>query len=119
MLVPGIDDTAKQVALPCIGLHPVGIVTVAAGNGTTTVRMRLDGAATEAAQANPTPSSTDSLNRFALNAKRSSPSVASEPFGDGLQLELHSCCRHPMRVDYLRKAQRADADLYRGPQREI
>jgi predicted RecA/RadA family phage recombinase len=43
------DDTAKQVALPGAGLYPVGIAVTAAGNGTTTVRVRLDGIATAAA----------------------------------------------------------------------
>jgi predicted RecA/RadA family phage recombinase len=43
------DDTAKQVALPGTGLYPVGIATEAAGNGATTVRVRLDGVATAAA----------------------------------------------------------------------
>lgn len=43
------DDTAKQVALPGAGLFPIGVAVTAAGNGTTTVRVRLDGIATAAA----------------------------------------------------------------------
>jgi predicted RecA/RadA family phage recombinase len=43
------DDTAKDVVLPGTGMVPVGIATVAAGNGVATVRVRLDGVATEAA----------------------------------------------------------------------
>lgn len=43
------DATAKQIDLPGTGLYPVGIATEAAGNGITTVRVRLDGVATEAA----------------------------------------------------------------------
>lgn len=43
------DDTAKQVVLPGTGMVPIGIATVAAGNGLATVRVRLDGVATEAA----------------------------------------------------------------------
>ncbi|MFN3348898.1 DUF2190 family protein [Pseudorhodoplanes sp.] len=43
------DDTAKQVVLPGTGMVPIGIATVAAGNGVATVRVRLDGVATEAA----------------------------------------------------------------------
>jgi predicted RecA/RadA family phage recombinase len=43
------DDTAKQVVLPGTGMVSIGIATVAAGNGTATVRIRLDGVATEAA----------------------------------------------------------------------
>lgn len=41
------DDTPK--AQPGVGLYPVGIAVTAAGNGTTTVRVRLDGIATAAA----------------------------------------------------------------------
>src|SRR5581483_3037258 len=37
------DDTAKQVVLSGTGMVPVGIATLAAGNGMTTVRVRLDG----------------------------------------------------------------------------
>ena len=43
------DDTAKQVVLPGIGMVPIGIATLAAGNGVTTVRVRFDGVAIEAA----------------------------------------------------------------------
>ena len=43
------DASAKQIDLPGTGLYPVGIATEAAGNGITTVRVRLDGVATEAA----------------------------------------------------------------------
>jgi predicted RecA/RadA family phage recombinase len=43
------NDTAKQVVLPGTGMVPIGIATAAAGNGVTTVRVRLDGVATEAA----------------------------------------------------------------------
>jgi predicted RecA/RadA family phage recombinase len=43
------DDTAKQVVLPGTGMVPIGIATVAAGNGIATVRVRLDGVATAAA----------------------------------------------------------------------
>ncbi|MBI4966499.1 MAG: DUF2190 family protein [Rhodospirillales bacterium] len=42
------DDTAKQVALPGVGLFSVGVAVTVAGNGTTTVRVRLDGIATAA-----------------------------------------------------------------------
>ena len=43
------DDTAKEIAQPSIGLYPVGIAIAAAGNGTTTVRVRLDGVGSVAA----------------------------------------------------------------------
>lgn len=43
------DDTANQVVLPAIGMVPIGIATVAAGNGVATVRVRLDGVSTMAA----------------------------------------------------------------------
>jgi predicted RecA/RadA family phage recombinase len=43
------DDTAKQVVLPATGMVPIGTATLAAGNGVATVRVRLDGVATEAA----------------------------------------------------------------------
>ncbi|HWP25926.1 MAG TPA: DUF2190 family protein [Xanthobacteraceae bacterium] len=43
------DNTAKQVVLPATGMVPVGIATFAAGNGVTTVRVRLDGVSTQAA----------------------------------------------------------------------
>ncbi len=43
------DDTAKQVVLPGAGMVPIGIATLAAGNGVAMVRVRLDGVATAAA----------------------------------------------------------------------
>ena len=43
------DDTAREIALPGVGLYPVGIATMAAGDGATTVTVRLDGIATVAA----------------------------------------------------------------------
>jgi len=42
------DDTAKEIAQPGVGLYSVGIAVTAAGNGTTAVRVRLDGIATAA-----------------------------------------------------------------------
>jgi predicted RecA/RadA family phage recombinase len=42
------DDTAKEIALPGAGLFPVGVAVAAAGNGATSVRVRLNGVATEA-----------------------------------------------------------------------
>ncbi|MBX6321994.1 MAG: DUF2190 family protein [Rhodospirillaceae bacterium] len=43
------DTSAKQIDLPDTGFYPVGIAIEAAGNGITTVRVRLDGVATAAA----------------------------------------------------------------------
>jgi predicted RecA/RadA family phage recombinase len=43
------DVTAKQVVLPGTGMVPIGIATLAAGNGVATLRVRLDGIATAAA----------------------------------------------------------------------
>ena len=43
------DNTAKQVVLPGTGMVPIGIATLAVGNGVATVRVRLDGVATQAA----------------------------------------------------------------------
>lgn len=43
------DDTTKVIAPPDVGLYPVGLAVTAAGNGATTVRVRLDGVATAAA----------------------------------------------------------------------
>lgn len=43
------DDAAKEIALPGVGLYPVGVAIEAAGNGTATVKVRLDGIATQAA----------------------------------------------------------------------
>ena len=42
------DDTAKVIAPPATGLYPVGVAVIAAGNGATTVRIRLDGTSTVA-----------------------------------------------------------------------
>lgn len=43
------DNTAKQVNTPGAGRFPIGIAAEAAGNGTTSVAVRLDGVATAAA----------------------------------------------------------------------
>ena len=43
------DSTAKQVNSPGAGRFPIGIATDAAGNGSTSVAVRLDGVATIAA----------------------------------------------------------------------
>lgn len=43
------DDTTKEIAQPGVGLYPIGIAVTAAVNGTTTVRVRLDGIATATA----------------------------------------------------------------------
>lgn len=43
------DNTAKQVNTPGAGRFPIGIATEAAGTGTTSVAVRLDGVATAAA----------------------------------------------------------------------
>lgn len=43
------DNTAKNINVPGTGRFPVGITTEAAGNGTTSVAVRLDGVATAAA----------------------------------------------------------------------
>ena len=43
------DDSAKEIVLPGVGFYPIGVATKAAGNGTTTVSVRLDGVATAAA----------------------------------------------------------------------
>lgn len=43
------DDTAKQVNASAMGRYPIGIAIEAAGNGTPSVRVRLDGVATAAA----------------------------------------------------------------------
>jgi len=40
------NDTAKQVALPGVGMYPIGVAVLAAGNGPTSVRVRLDVVAT-------------------------------------------------------------------------
>lgn len=43
------DNTAKEVNTPAAGRFPIGIATEAAGNGVTSVAVRLDGVATAAA----------------------------------------------------------------------
>lgn len=43
------DGTAKQVLLPGTGMVPIGVATIAAGNGVAAVRVRLDGISTEVA----------------------------------------------------------------------
>ena len=43
------DNTAKNINVPGTGRFPVGIATEAAGNGITSVAVRLDGVATVAA----------------------------------------------------------------------
>lgn len=43
------DNSAKQVNVPGTGRYPIGTAIVAAGNGVTTVRVRLDGIAMAAA----------------------------------------------------------------------
>jgi predicted RecA/RadA family phage recombinase len=42
------DDSAKEVVLPSTGMVPIGIATLAAGNGVGTVPVRLDGVTTGA-----------------------------------------------------------------------
>ena len=43
------DNTAKNINAPGAGRFPVGVATEAAGNGITSVAVRLDGVATVAA----------------------------------------------------------------------
>ena len=43
------DNTAKNINVPGAGRFPIGIATEAAGNGITSVAVRLDGIATAAA----------------------------------------------------------------------
>ena len=43
------DNTAKNINVPGTGRFPVGVATEAAGNGVTSVAVRLDGVATVAA----------------------------------------------------------------------
>lgn len=43
------DNTAKDINVPGTGRFPVGIATEAAGNGTTSIAVRLDGVVTVAA----------------------------------------------------------------------
>jgi predicted RecA/RadA family phage recombinase len=42
------DNTAKNINLPSAGRFPVGIATEAAGNGITSIAVRLDGVGTAA-----------------------------------------------------------------------
>ena len=43
------DTSAGQVVPPATGMVPIGVALAAASNGTTSVRIRLDGVATQAA----------------------------------------------------------------------
>lgn len=43
------DNTAKEVNTPAAGRFPIGTAVEAAGNGVTSVAVRLDGVATAAA----------------------------------------------------------------------
>lgn len=43
------DNTAKEVNTPAAGRFPIGVAVEAAGNGFTSVAVRLDGVATAAA----------------------------------------------------------------------
>ncbi|WP_448187915.1 DUF2190 family protein [Azospirillum sp. sgz301742] len=43
------DNTSKRCDAPGTGLYPVGVAVEAAGNGATTVKVRLDGVSTAAA----------------------------------------------------------------------
>jgi hypothetical protein len=43
------DNTAKNINVPGAGRYSVGVSTEAAGNGTTSIAVRLDGVATVAA----------------------------------------------------------------------
>ena len=43
------DTAAAQVVAPATGMVPIGVALAVAGNGATTVRVRLDGVATQAA----------------------------------------------------------------------
>lgn len=43
------DNTAKEVTAPAAGRFPIGVAVEAAGNGITSVAVRLDGVATAAA----------------------------------------------------------------------
>ena len=43
------DDTGKEVTTPGAGRFPIGVAVEAAGNGITSVAVRLDGVATSAA----------------------------------------------------------------------
>ena len=43
------DTAAAQVVAPATGMVPIGVALATAGNGTTSIRVRLDGIATQAA----------------------------------------------------------------------
>jgi len=43
------DNTAKEVTTPAAGRFPIGVAVEAAGNGVTSIAVRLDGIATAAA----------------------------------------------------------------------
>ncbi|MBK5932416.1 uncharacterized protein DUF2190 [Rhodovulum imhoffii] len=43
------DNTTKEVTTPAAGRFPIGVAVEAAGNGATSVAVRLDGIATAAA----------------------------------------------------------------------
>lgn len=43
------DNTAKELTTPAAGRFPIGVAVDAAGNGVTSVAVRLDGIATAAA----------------------------------------------------------------------
>jgi len=43
------DNTTKEVTTPAAGRFPIGVAVEAAGNGVTSVAVRLDGVATAAA----------------------------------------------------------------------
>lgn len=43
------DNTARHVTTPAAGRFPIGVATEAAGNGITSIAVRLDGVATAAA----------------------------------------------------------------------
>ena len=43
------NDGTGKVVVPATGMAPIGVATVAAGNATTTIKVRLDGIATVAA----------------------------------------------------------------------
>ncbi len=43
------NSSTGKVVVPATGMFPIGVATVAAGNGTATIKVRLDGIATVAA----------------------------------------------------------------------
>ncbi len=43
------NSSTGKVVVPATGMYPIGVATVAAGNGISTVKVRLDGIATVAA----------------------------------------------------------------------